>query len=283
MTILSIQSQVSVGHAGNSAAVFPIQRLGLEVWPVPTALFSNHTGHPTWRGFRLERAEFESLLAGIEELGALANCRAVLVGYLGSAEQVGVVAEALERLRASGADAVFCLDPVMGERSKGLYVEAGVAEAVSERLVPLADIVIPNPFELEYLSGQPASFLEGALGAADLLRAKGPGLVVCTSCGAEEEGRIATLAVGGEGAWRVETPLLPGRVSGTGDAFAAIFLARRLLTGAVERALALAVSAVYGLIGATIAADPQARELALVAAQEEIVNPSELFDVERVR
>ena len=287
MAILSIQSQVSVGHAGNSAAVFPIQRLGFEVWPVNTTLLSNHRGFPRWRGFTPDAPQLADILLGIEQHGALKACRAVLVGYLGGAPQAEVIAEAVSKVRAANADALFCLDPVMGEKETGLYVDAGIPEIITDRLLPLADILTPNPFELEYLSGKPVETLDQALIAADSLRERGPEIVICTSYALAGDAldRVATLAVTGAGAWRVETPLfkIPDHLSGTGDAFAAIFLARYLDTGSVPRALSHAVSTIYGLIRSTLEADPDADELHLIAAQEEIVAPSIGFGAEAVR
>jgi pyridoxine kinase len=287
MAILSIQSQVSVGHAGNSAAVFPIQRLGLEVWPVNTTLLSNHRGFPRWRGFTPDAVQLADILLGIEQHGALEACRAVLVGYLGGAPQAEVIAEAVSKVRMANADALFCLDPVMGEKEAGLYVDAGIPEIITDRLLPLADILTPNPFELEYLSGLPVETLDQALSAADSLRKRGPEIVICTSYALAGEAldRVATLAVSGVGAWRVETPFfkISDHLSGTGDAFAAIFLARYLDTGSVPCALSYAVSTVYGLIRATLETDASADELHLITAQEEIVAPSICFEAETVR
>lgn len=287
MAILSIQSQVSVGHAGNSAAVFPIQRLGFEVWPVSTTLLSNHRGFSRWRGFTPDASQLADILLGIEQHGAFEACRAVLVGYLGGAPQAEVIVEAVSKIRALNSDALFCLDPVMGEKETGLYVDAGIPEIIIGRLLPFADVLTPNLFELEYLSGKPVESLEQALIAADSLRERGPEVVICTSYALAGDAldRVATLAVSGSGTWRVETPFLtiPNHLSGTGDAFAAIFLTRYLDTGSVSLALSHAVSAVYGLIQATLEADPGADELRLIAAQDEIVAPSIVFDTEVVR
>lgn len=285
MAILSIQSQVSVGHAGNSAAVFPIQRLGLDVWPVFTTLLSNHKGHPAWRGYVPDAAQIEDILLGIEQHGALPRCQAVLVGYLAAKSQAETVARAVRAVRRANPAALFCLDPVMGEKGQGLYVEAGLPAVIAERLVPLADIVTPNPFELEYLSGHGVASLKAALEAADGLRARGPGIVICTSylSGGQGMATVETLAVAPNGAWRVATPLLPATLSGTGDAFAAIFLAHYLRGAPVGEATARAVASVYGLLKRTFEQNPEADELGLVPWQDEIVNPSELFRAERVR
>lgn len=285
MAILSIQSQVSVGHAGNSAAVFPLQRLGFEVWPVPTALLSSHKGHPGWRGFVPDAAEIEAIIQGIEARGAFARCQAVLVGYLAARGQVEAAARAVGAVRRASPGALLCLDPVMGEHGRGLYVDVGIAGLIAERLVPMADIVTPNSFELEYLAGRGVGSLGSALEAADDLRTRGPKIVICTSClkSGKGPGTVATLAVTAEGAWRVATPFLATTLSGMGDAFAALFLGHFLKGRPAAEALADAVSSVYGLLKRSLEADPDADELGLIAWQEEIANPSELFTAERLR
>jgi pyridoxine kinase len=205
----------------------------------------------------------------------------VLVGYLAHIDQVRLVATTLGKVRRASRDVLFLLDPVLGEEATGLYVEPGIAEAISERLVATADIVTPNAFELEYLSRVDVASLEDALRAADRVRARGPRVVICSSCPGAGEHEIATLAVTEDGAWRVLTPRLASRVFGTGDLLAAIFLAHYLSHGSIEDALGHAVSAVYGVLKATLAR--AADDLALIAAQDEIVNPSALFVPERLR
>lgn len=279
--ILSIQSHVAYGHVGNSAAVFPLQRLGHEVWPVNTVLFSNHTGYGAWRGRPVEVSWVEEVLTGIEERGAFPRVRAVLSGYLGTPELGVAVMGALSRIRIERPDALYACDPVMGDDGRGFFVRTGIPEMFRDRMVPRADIVTPNRFELAYLAGQPVDDLEQAIAAAAKLRATGPKIVVCTSLILPGEDGIAVLADTAQGSWLCRTPRLPVNLNGTGDAFTALFLAAWLRLGEVASALETVVASMYALIEATAASG--SRELQLVQAQDAMVAPATWFEAGRVR
>ena len=281
MSILSIQSSVAYGHVGNGAAVFPLRRLGFEVWPVNTVHFSNHPGHGAWRGRTAPPDEVSEIIAGVGERGAFARCRAVLSGYLGAAETGPVVLAAVAAVKAANAQALYCCDPVMGDAEEGLYVAPAVARFFRSQAVPAADIVVPNAFELATLAGRPVESTEDALAAARAVLAAGPSLVVVTSLvPAAAPDTIGNLAVGGDAAWQVTTPRLPTTAKGAGDVFAALFLGHFLETRDVPTALADAVSSVYAVIEATSAAG--AGELLVVAAQDAMVAPPSRFSAERV-
>ena len=95
MNVLSISSHVAYGHVGNSAAVFALQRLGIEAWPIHTVRYSNHLGHGRHRGEAASGAEIAEMVAGLDDIGALARCDAVLSGYLGQAETGYAVRDAV--------------------------------------------------------------------------------------------------------------------------------------------------------------------------------------------
>ena len=197
MTIISIQSQVAWGHVGNSAAVFPMQLHGIDVIAVPTTLLSNRPGYPTLRGRVLEAELVADLLVGIEERGAVERASMILSGYLGSAAIADVVAGFVARAKARNGALRYTLDPVLGDRDRGLFVKADIPPVVRDRLLPLADIITPNHFEFEWLCGAEARTLDQVLAQARGLIARGPGTVVITS--AELEGtpadEIETLAI----------------------------------------------------------------------------------------
>ena len=280
--ILSIQSAVAYGHVGNSAAVFPLQRLGFEVWPVNTVLFSNHTGYGAWRGRIVELAWVREVLEGIEERGAFGNCRAVLSGYLGAPELGAAVLDALARVRAANAAALYACDPVMGDEGRGFFVRPGIPEFFKTRAVPVADIVTPNAFELAYLADRPVTTLEEALAASAAVRAAGTRVVVTTSLlTADRPRELAVLADSEEGSWACWTPRLEVTLNGTGDAFTALYLGAYLQRPDPAHALRQATSAMYALVEATHRAG--SRELVLVAAQDELAAPQHLFEVSRVR
>ncbi|HYZ64274.1 MAG TPA: pyridoxal kinase, partial [Acetobacteraceae bacterium] len=143
MNILSIQSWVAYGHVGNAAAVFPLQRLGAEVWAVNTVQFSNHLGYDGFRGQVFGAAHVEDVVAGIAERRALGGCNAVLSGYMGDAAVGEAIIGAVARVRAANKAALYCCDPVMGDEGS-FYVRPGIPELIEARAVPEADLLTPN-------------------------------------------------------------------------------------------------------------------------------------------
>ncbi len=284
-TILSIQSSVAYGHVGNNAAVFPLQRLGFEVWPVNTVQFSNHTGYGSWRGPVLPAAEVAEILAGVAELGVLDRCDAVLSGYQGAADVGAVILDAVGSVKSANPAAVYCADPVLGDRWCGFYVRPGIPEFMLDRVVPAADITTPNHFELEFLAGRPVATTADLVQALDTVRAAGPRIVLATSIELAEfpADTIGMAAAADDGTWLVSTPRLDlAAVSGAGDLTAALFLAHLLSTGSdVSVALARTAASVFGVLDVTAAVG--GTEMALVAAQEQIANPAERFVVTRLR
>jgi pyridoxine kinase len=269
--ILSVQSWVACGNVGNTAALFPLQRLGFETWSLNTVAFSNHTGYGKWRGAAVPASEIATLFEGIAELGVLSRCDAVLSGYLGDAETGPVLLDIVARVKQANPRALFACDPVMGDFGPGWYVRAGVPEFFRDRAMVMADIMTPNRFELEWLTGNRVSSLAEASAAAATLRERGPGIVLVTSL-EFAVGHVAALAVGPDGVWAVETPRLPIEATGCGDAVAALFLAWLLKGKPLPEALASTIAAIYGVIAATMHTD--SGELALAAAQDELVSPS---------
>jgi pyridoxine kinase len=273
-TVLSVQSRVAYGHVGNAASVFPLQRLGIEAWTLDTVAFSNHTGHGQWRGAAVPAAVIAELFEGIAALGVLPQLDAVLSGYLGDAATGPLLLDIVERVRAANPEALFCVDPVIGDVDTGSYVTPGIAEFFRDRALALADIVTPNHFELEYLVGRPVASLADAAAAADALRERGPGVVLVTSFAAMPD-RVTMLAAGPDGAWAVETPRLPVMLNGCGDVTAALFLAHLLRGAPLADALSLTAAAIFAVIETTVRLGRY--ELALVAAQDELVIPSRRF------
>lgn len=288
MNILSIQSHVAYGHVGNASAVFPLQRLGFEVWPIHTVQFSNHVGYPDWEGMVFSAEHVRRVVEGIERRGVLASCNAVLSGYMGDAALADAILYAVERVRAANPQAIYTCDPVMGDVGPGLYVTEGIPEEMRSRTVPAADLITPNQFELELLAGQPIHSLADAIAAGRKVGATGPRVVLVTSLrhAGTAADEIEMLAVTAEAAWRVRTPylVLDPMPHGSGDAVAALFLGHylRAAPGAerVPQALAGAAPAIFGIMETTARVD--GGELALIAAQDEIACPSRKFPVERV-
>ena len=283
MNILSIQSTVAYGHVGNSAAVFPLQRLGHSVWPVITVHFSNHTGYGAWRGPVLPAGDVADVIQGVEDRGVLPSCDAVLSGYMGDATIGEVIMGAVSKVKAANPEAIYCCDPVMGDVDRGFFVRPGIPEFMRDVAVPAATVITPNQFELEFLTGDRVSTLDDALAAVDKVRAMGPEVVLVTSVQRSDgpPDAIELLAVSDAGAWLVATPLLPLSVNGAGDTTAALFLAHYLSSRSPAEAVAKTASSVFAVMEATHSAG--AREIQLVAAQAAIADPSQRFAPQRIR
>ncbi len=282
MKILSIQSHVAYGHAGNSAAVFPLQRLGHDVYPVLTVTFSNHTGYGATRGPLIAPADVAEVLQGVEDRGAFPHIDAVLSGYQG-AESVGeVILDAVARVKAANPAAIYCCDPVMGDVGRGFFVRDGIPEYLRDHVVPRADVVTPNQFELEFLVGRSLATEAEVVAAADEVRARGPKVVLVTSTLTSDtpEGTIQMTCVADEGAWVVTTPLLPMTAKGGGDVTSAVFLAHYLTDGP-RLALSRTAATMYSVLERTHAAGSE--EMLLVQEQEAIAAPVDVHPVRTIR
>ncbi|MDR0568259.1 MAG: pyridoxal kinase PdxY [Spirochaetaceae bacterium] len=287
MAVLSIQSHVVYGYAGNTAAVFPLQRLGREVWAVNTVEFSNHTGYGVWRGQSLDPALAEDLVLGLEERDVLGDCEAVLSGYMGAPEAGKAVIRAVRKAKARNPNALYCCDPVMGDLGRGFYVKPGIPEFFKQDAIPLADIVTPNQFELEALTGMDASSLDAVRKAADAIHSKGPKIILITSFrngvspmlkgNAPAGDFLEMLASDGNRLYRTRTPELPfdSGLAGSGDLTAAVFLSHYLQTKDSKQSLELTTASVYGIMEATFKA--KAKELRIIQAQEELITPASTF------
>jgi pyridoxine kinase len=281
--ILSIQSSVAYGHVGNSAAVFPLQRLGHEVWPVITVHFSNHTGYGAWRGPLLAPADVAEVIAGIGDRGVLGQVDAVLSGYQGDPAMGAVILDAVATVKAANPEAVYCCDPVMGDVGRGMFVRPGIPEFLRDTVVPAANILTPNHFELDFLAGTTTTTLAEVLAAVDAVRAQGPRDVLVTSVLHADSApdTLDVVAVSDAGAWAVTTPLLPISPNGCGDVTAALYLAHLRTTGSPAQALARTTSSVFAVLEATLSAGT--REIQLVAAQDAIADPPDRFAARRLR
>jgi pyridoxine kinase len=282
-TILSIQSSVAYGHVGNSAVTFPLMRMGVEVWPVITVHFSNHTGYESWRGPLLSPTDLRDVVRGIDERGVLGEVDAVLSGYQGREDIGAMILDAVALVKQRNPAAIYCCDPVLGDEDRGSYVRPGIAEFMRQRVVPAAQIITPNQFELTALTGLPVVTMEDVLQAADAARSLGPEVVLITSV-VRRDGPPDTMdmvAVDGDGAWLVSTPRLPRSFTGSGDVTAATFLVAMLRKWDLAAALAHTAAVIYGLLAVTTSVGRA--ELALIAAQDELLRPSHSFEPVRLR
>jgi pyridoxine kinase len=282
MNVLSIQSHVAYGHVGNASAVFPMQRLGVEVWPIHTVQFSNHTGYGSWKGRVFDGPAIEELVEGIAERGVLGRCDGVLSGYMGSADIGNAILAAVARVRSLNEEALYCCDPVIGDVGRGVFVRPGIPEFMREQAVPAADIITPNQFELDYLSGMTTESLSDVKRAVTQVQQIGPKAVLVTSVETKETPDDAVDMVAAESGrfWRVRTPKLSLSINGAGDAIAALFFVHYARSRSAATALAQASASIYGLLKRTEEAG--SREILTIAAQDEFVSPTHRFIAEEV-
>lgn len=283
MRVLSIQSSVSYGHVGNSAAVFPLQRIGVEVMPVYTVAFSNHTGYGSWRGPLMSGDDVRDIVIGIEERGGLAGVDAVLSGYQGGDSIGDAILDAVARVKHHSPDALYACDPVLGNAKSGCHVAPEVQRLIKDRVVPRADLITPNQFELGFLTDTTPDTLDSTLDAVDRARDLGPSTVLVTSVDRPEQPDevIEMLAVTPDGAWIIETPRIPFKVNGSGDVTAALFTAHVRRSGDAADALERTTASVYALLERTYAAE--SRELLLVESQDAYAHPDLRFRARQVR
>lgn len=281
--ILSIQSSVSYGFAGNSVAVFTLRRAGLEVWPVFTVNFSNHTGYGSWRGPVLSPEQVAEVVRGIDDRGVLAEIDAVLSGYQGAPQMGRTILDAVELTRSRNPAAIYCCDPVMGDVDRGFYAAPGIPEFMRDHVVPQATIMCPNLFELEYLTGRRTSTVAEVVEAAAALRSRGPRIALVTSAvGLDADNTVMRMiAQDDSSTWQVETPMIDRKFTGSGDLTTAVFLTSLFATeNDLAASLSRTASVVYSVLLRTH--ELGRSELALVQAQDEIVAPSHRFEATRL-
>jgi pyridoxine kinase len=277
--VISVQSQLVYGHAGNSAAVPPLRALGVRVAEVPTTLLSNAPFYPTTRGRVLPADWFADLLLGASERGLPARAKMLVSGYFGSVGNGAAFADWLDTVLPASPQLRYCLDPVIGDTHTGPYVEPGLETIFAERLLPHAWLVTPNAFELGRLTGLPSLAEADAIAAAQALLARGPEWVLAHSVGGDP-GELVTLAVSRDAIWRWSSPHLPVDVAGTGDVLMSLLVAFLLRGERFEQALSRSISGVHAGLEATLANDHEEFDV-LAAAPAALAQPHR-FRAERL-
>ncbi|MBP7243578.1 pyridoxal kinase [Amaricoccus sp.] len=249
--VVSIQSQVAFGHVGNSAAAAPMRACGVEVVEVPTALLSNHPHYPTMRGRVLEPALVADLLVGLVERGVHARAAVILSGFLGEAGAAAAVADFVRAAREANPGVIYACDPVMGDADIGFFAKAPLREAFASLLVPRADLILPNAFELAALAGFPIE------SAADVERARaalgGPAVVATSVPVAAAPERLGIVTAAPGDVTVVEVARLSVRPAGTGDLLSGLVAARLALGLPLAAAVAHAVAGVRVALEGTAA------------------------------
>lgn len=286
INILSIQSHVVFGHAGNNAAEFPMRRLGVNVWPLNTVQFSNHTQYRQWTGTVMPASHLVEIADGISAIGELKRCDAVLSGYMGSPVQGNAIIEIVKKVKTVNPNALYFCDPVMGHPEKGCFVPQGVSDFLCNTALPMADMMAPNILELEALNGkQRINSVDEAILACRELCKKGPKVILVKhlSRAGYQKDRFEMLLVTQNEAWHIDRPLVDFGVRqpvGVGDMTSGLFLANILLGKSLVEALEHTTAAVYAVMLETLKQDEY--ELQLVAAQDEIKKPNQWFKAKKI-
>ncbi|NAW57164.1 MULTISPECIES: pyridoxal kinase PdxY [unclassified Vibrio] len=281
--ILSIQSHVVYGHAGNSSAVFPLQRMGFEVWPIHTVQFSNHTQYQQgWTGQAFSAQDINTLVNGMQNIGQLEHCLAVLSGYQGSAEQCLAIMDTVKQVKAANPDALYVCDPVMGAPDKGCIVAPGIAEHLINDVMPMADVIVPNQFELSQFVDMEIRHLDDAVTACRKALEKGPSVVLVKHLHSVSEQQFTMMLATQEGCFIAQRPHLPfdKQPVGVGDLISALFTGALLKGLSPKQAFEHAHNACYAVLKETHQRGEW--ELQTIAAQQELVEPRERFDAQAV-
>lgn len=282
--ILSIQSHVAYGHAGNSAAVFPMQRMGYNVIDVNTVLFSNHTGYGAWGGDLVSLETVKSVLQGVNERGAFKDTQAIVTGYMGSPLLGDTIMDTIKTVQSQNPDCIYVCDPVFGDVGRGIFALAGIAEYFRDTALKHAHICTPNLFELGWLTDTHPKTITDIITSARHLLNDTTHTVIVTSAEHDESApdTLEMLAVGKNTTYRVITPKIhmPIPPNGSGDATTAIFTTQYLNTKCIKTALGKTASSIYEIFKATAYAN--SFELQIITAGDKIVHPDDIFEVQAI-
>jgi len=235
--ILILSSYVASSPVGGGAQVRALLGLRMPSVLVPTTMFGRHPGLGPPGGAPVSMETFTGMLAGVEANGVFPQVRAVITGYFADAEQVAAAEQAILAVRGANSKALIVVDPIMGDTARGLYVNEAVADSIATRLVKHADIVTPNVWELERLTGAAVTDLASARKAAESLGRSA--LVSSVDAG----DRMGVMWVDNSRAWLAAHARAPQAVNGSGDLLCALFTAHRLLGADAGMALGPATTA----------------------------------------
>ncbi|KAH8924923.1 Bud site selection protein 16, partial [Atractiella rhizophila] len=292
--VLTVQSTVVVGYAGNKAATFPLQLLGWEVEALHTVQFSNHTGYKRFGGSRFDAAHLEDIFQAMETNGLLRQSH-FLTGYVPGPEALKVVAKMAKRLREANPDLVYVLDPVMGDDGR-IYVSPEVIP-IYKSLLPLATITTPNYFEAELLTEVKLTSLSAIREALHKFHGlySTPNVIISSVSLPQSELKILDPSIddngtylvcagssvqknGDEKAFALLFPAFEEHFEGVGDLFSALITARFSPTSSshpispLAQAAELAIGSLHGVLVRTRAKAAEIAErdgIVLKASEEE--------------
>ncbi|MFZ9036328.1 MAG: pyridoxal kinase [Francisellaceae bacterium] len=269
--VLSIQSHVAYGYAGNKAAVFPLQKLGIDVTPIHTVQLSNHTGYDYYNGDFFHPQQIQAIIDGLAKNDLLNPHCALISGYIGNKEIAKIIAELVRSLKRHNPDFIYLCDPVFGDSHTGIYASSDHPDLFKSQLLPLANISTPNLFELSVLTNTNIHDLHDLEKACLILQQTGVDTIVVTSVSFDD--KHTGIAVYDKGAFFYEQMpkyTVAHTVSGSGDITAALFLAYGLNGLNLTDRLKKTMTAIDGIFNTTSRLN--AHELALIQAQNYISN-----------
>lgn len=283
--VLSIQSHVVCGYVGNKSASFPLQVLGFELDAINSVQFSNHTGYQHVKGQVLKSSELEELMSGLR-LNNVHQYSHLLTGYVGDSSFLHTVVDVAKELKQVNPNLIYVCDPVLGDNGE-LYVPKDLVPIYRNEVIPIADIITPNQFEAELITGITITDEESALKAMEALHSLGPKTVVLSSTEFNNDTLIgyASSKKKGNNLVRIDIPRLPGSFTGTGDLFSACFLAWHTKTNedlkmTMEKSVATLQAVLkrtsqvaHERAGVNKVPNVAQRELQLIQSKEDIENP----------
>ncbi|ELA9210883.1 pyridoxal kinase PdxY [Vibrio parahaemolyticus] len=282
-SILSIQSHVVYGHAGNSSAVFPIQRMGIDAWPIHTVQYSNHTQYEQgWKGQMFCSDDVRTLLHGLDNINTLGECGAVLSGYQGSPDQCKAVADVVRSVKESNHNAIYVCDPVMGDPDKGCIVADGVREEITQSLLPISDVIVPNQYELTAMTGVEIHSVYDAVTACKEALKLGPKIVLVKHLHSIDSDMFSMILATPKACYLTQRPNIEFKQQpvGVGDLISAVFTACLMKNMSPTVAFRHTNNAIYGVLDITKGYGTW--ELQIVNAQYEFVEPSHDFNIVKI-
>lgn len=284
--VLSIQSHVVYGFAGNKSATFPMQLLGIDVWALNTVQFSNHTQYGKWTGMVIPPQQISEIVQGLDAIDKLQHCDALLSGYLGAAEQVDQIIDTLQKIKQRNPNALYLCDPVMPNKAKTCVVADGVRESIITKAMPVADIMTPNLHELRQLTDFPIHNFDDVIRAVQAILAKGVKKVLVKHLGnvgrTQDPNLFEIIMATPEGIWHLTRPLYEFSFEpvGVGDLIAGTFLAHLLNGKSDVEAFESMNNAVAGVMETTHRL--HSYELQTIAARHLIMQPQTQYRAEKI-